>query len=131
MSEEAGTDQSAEGKNIAQSSESSNANVNTNAPVFKPVFNININPNAPSYQSDIASQPEAEQLSSYGSLPLSRNASDQRNPFFTEHEDVHTQKHIGNGYTTLLDWLSQSWLKDGPPVCIVQGFSGVGKTTLG
>ncbi len=130
MSEEAGTDQSAEGKNIAQSSESSNANVNTNAPVFKPVFNININPNAPSYQSDIASQPEAEQLSSYGSLPLSRNASDQRNPFFTEHEDVHTQKHIGNGYTTLLDWLSQSWLKDGPPVCIVQGFSGVGKTTL-
>lgn len=29
-----------------------------------------------------------------------------------------------------LDWLSSRWLADGPPVCFLQGASGVGKTAL-
>lgn len=30
----------------------------------------------------------------------------------------------------LLDWLGTTWLRDGPPICIVEGFPGVGKTAL-
>jgi len=37
---------------------------------------------------------------------------------------------LGKSHATLSVWLSQSWLKEGPPVCFVEGFSGVGKTSL-
>src|SRR5947209_6335420 len=40
------------------------------------------------------------------------------------------QKYFGKSYSDLSVWLSQSWLKEGKPVCIVEGFPGVGKTSL-
>lgn len=30
----------------------------------------------------------------------------------------------------LLEWLATSWLKEGPPICFIEGFPGVGKTAL-
>lgn len=30
----------------------------------------------------------------------------------------------------LLEWLAISWLRDGPPICFIEGFPGVGKTAL-
>ncbi|MGV8565580.1 glycosyltransferase [Pseudomonas aeruginosa] len=30
----------------------------------------------------------------------------------------------------LLEWLTTTWLRDGPPVCFIEGFPGVGKTAL-
>jgi type II secretory pathway predicted ATPase ExeA/tetratricopeptide (TPR) repeat protein len=30
----------------------------------------------------------------------------------------------------LLHWLSDDWIRDGPPLCVVEGFTGVGKTTI-
>src|SRR5216684_1807635 len=40
------------------------------------------------------------------------------------------KKYIGKSRTENLDWLLNVWLKEGPPVCFLQGFSGVGKTDL-
>ena len=40
------------------------------------------------------------------------------------------KKYIGKNRAENLEWLSNVWLKDGPPVCFLQGFSGVGKTDL-
>lgn len=37
---------------------------------------------------------------------------------------------LGRGHKALLDWLIQSWIPQGPPVCFLDGFSGVGKTTV-
>src|SRR5690348_10552687 len=89
MPEEATTNQSAAGKGIAQAKEGSNANVNTNAPVF----NINIVPTTSSYQTSIAGHPKAEEADSSGPLPLIWNVPHQRNPFFTGRMDVLSQLH--------------------------------------
>ncbi len=40
------------------------------------------------------------------------------------------KKYIGKNREENLDWLLNVWLKEGPPVCFLQGFSGVGKTDL-
>src|SRR6266446_1129500 len=40
------------------------------------------------------------------------------------------KKYIGKSRAENLDWLANVWLKDGPPVCFLQGFAGVGKTDL-
>jgi hypothetical protein len=40
------------------------------------------------------------------------------------------KKYIGKNRDENLHWLLNVWLKDGPPVCFLQGFSGVGKTDL-
>src|SRR5689334_11482196 len=40
------------------------------------------------------------------------------------------KKYIGKSRAENLDWLLNVWLKGGPPVCFLQGFSGVGKTDL-
>jgi hypothetical protein len=40
------------------------------------------------------------------------------------------KKYVGKSRKENLDWLLNVWLKDGPPVCFLQGFSGVGKTDL-
>ena len=40
------------------------------------------------------------------------------------------KKYIGTSRAENLDWLVNVWLKDGPPVCFLQGFPGVGKTDL-
>jgi tetratricopeptide (TPR) repeat protein len=40
------------------------------------------------------------------------------------------KKYIGKNRAENLDWLLNVWLKEGPPVCFLQGFSGVGKTDL-
>ena len=37
---------------------------------------------------------------------------------------------VGKNRTELIDWLLQTWLKEGPPVCFLEGFSGVGKTSI-
>lgn len=37
---------------------------------------------------------------------------------------------FGQGHTNLLNWLANSWLKQGPPICFVEGFSGTGKTRI-
>ena len=37
---------------------------------------------------------------------------------------------FGTQRQQLLDWLKTTWLRDGPPICIVEGFPGVGKTAL-
>ncbi|RQO59416.1 glycosyltransferase [Variovorax sp. KBW07] len=37
---------------------------------------------------------------------------------------------FGTQRQQLLDWLRATWLRDGPPICIVEGFPGVGKTAL-
>ncbi|MEI2718948.1 MAG: hypothetical protein V9E87_02215 [Gemmatimonadales bacterium] len=40
------------------------------------------------------------------------------------------KKYIGRNRADNLDWFVNKWLPDGPPVCFLQGFSGVGKTDL-
>lgn len=40
------------------------------------------------------------------------------------------KKYIGKNRVENLKWLTDVWLKAGPPVCFLQGFSGVGKTDL-
>ena len=37
---------------------------------------------------------------------------------------------IGKNHTNQLDWLSDTWLQSGPPVCFLEGFPGTGKTTI-
>ena len=37
---------------------------------------------------------------------------------------------VGKNRTELIDWLLQTWINEGPPVCFVEGFSGVGKTSI-
>ena len=37
---------------------------------------------------------------------------------------------IGRSHNVLLNWLEQDWWCDGPSICVVQGFPGVGKTLL-
>ena len=39
-------------------------------------------------------------------------------------------QYLGRRHAELSSWLAQTWLKEGPPVCFVEGFSGVGKTSL-
>ncbi len=40
------------------------------------------------------------------------------------------KKFIGKSRIKNLEWLLNTWLREGPPVCFLQGFSGVGKTDL-
>ncbi len=40
------------------------------------------------------------------------------------------KKYIGKNRAENLAWLLNTWLKEGPSVCFLQGFSGVGKTDL-
>lgn len=40
------------------------------------------------------------------------------------------KQYIGKNRAENLEWLTNVWLKDGPPVCFLQGFAGVGKTDL-
>ena len=40
------------------------------------------------------------------------------------------KKYIGKAHANLLDWLSNQWLVAGPPVCFLEGFPGLGKTSL-
>ena len=37
---------------------------------------------------------------------------------------------VGKTHSELSNWLIQNWLKEGPPVCFIEGFSGVGKTSV-
>lgn len=37
---------------------------------------------------------------------------------------------IGKTHTELSSWLVETWIKDGPSICFVEGFSGVGKTSI-
>jgi Cdc6-like AAA superfamily ATPase len=39
-------------------------------------------------------------------------------------------KLIGKKHQELLDWLENEWLKNGSPVCCIEGFSGSGKTAI-
>lgn len=41
-----------------------------------------------------------------------------------------TNYFVGKNRTELIDWLLQTWMTDGPPVCFIEGFSGVGKTSI-
>ena len=38
--------------------------------------------------------------------------------------------HFGANRRQVLAWLTGSWIKGGPPVCFLEGFPGVGKSTL-
>lgn len=38
--------------------------------------------------------------------------------------------YFGAGRQELLDWLSRDWISEGPAVCFVEGFPGVGKSDL-
>ena len=38
--------------------------------------------------------------------------------------------HFGQSRRQVLSWLTESWLKNGPPICFVEGFPGVGKSEL-
>lgn len=40
------------------------------------------------------------------------------------------KKAFGAQRQQLIEWLETTWLQDGPPICIVEGFPGVGKTAL-
>ena len=40
------------------------------------------------------------------------------------------KQFVGKNRAENVDWLTNEWLKDGPPVCFLQGFSGVGKTDI-
>ena len=37
---------------------------------------------------------------------------------------------LGKSQVSLLTWLTGNWLTDGKPVCFLEGFSGIGKTTI-
>ena len=39
-------------------------------------------------------------------------------------------EYIGQKRKELFEWLKDTWLKSGPPVCFVHGFPGTGKTSL-
>jgi tetratricopeptide (TPR) repeat protein len=41
-----------------------------------------------------------------------------------------SKSFVGKRRGEILRWLRDSWLKDGPPVCFIEGFPGVGKTDL-
>lgn len=43
---------------------------------------------------------------------------------------MNKKKHIGKNREENLNWLVDQWLIDGPPVCFLEGFPGVGKNTL-
>ena len=49
---------------------------------------------------------------------------------FTRERNSKMKKYVGKSRIENLDWLVNVWLKDGPPVCFLQGFAGVGKTDL-
>src|SRR5712691_4878769 len=51
------------------------------------------------------------------------------NPMGGENEE-RMQRYFGKRYSELSIWLSKTWLKEGKPVCIIEGFPGVGKTSL-
>lgn len=36
----------------------------------------------------------------------------------------------GDQHQKLLSWLADDWLSQGPPICVVEGASGVGKTSI-
>jgi AAA+ ATPase superfamily predicted ATPase len=38
--------------------------------------------------------------------------------------------YVGKKHTELTEWLLKTWLKAGPPICFIEGFSGVGKSTV-
>jgi nucleoside phosphorylase/tetratricopeptide (TPR) repeat protein len=40
------------------------------------------------------------------------------------------QSFVGTEHRKALKWLASTWLEEGPPICLVQGFSGIGKTRL-
>jgi glycosyltransferase involved in cell wall biosynthesis/tetratricopeptide (TPR) repeat protein len=40
------------------------------------------------------------------------------------------KRKIGRARSDLYDWLTGTWLDDGPPVCFLQGFPGIGKSEL-
>src|ERR1700688_843835 len=40
------------------------------------------------------------------------------------------KQYLGKNRAATLDWLLNSWLKEGPSVCFLQGFPGVGKSDL-
>jgi tetratricopeptide (TPR) repeat protein len=40
------------------------------------------------------------------------------------------KRYFGRSRSEALDYFTRVWLKEGPPVCFLQGFSGVGKTDL-
>ena len=40
------------------------------------------------------------------------------------------KRYIGKSRADNLRWLADVWLREGPPVCFLQGFSGLGKTDL-
>lgn len=40
------------------------------------------------------------------------------------------QHLIGHAHSELFGWLSKTWFREGPPVCFVEGFPGVGKSSL-
>ena len=37
---------------------------------------------------------------------------------------------FGTGHQRLIDWLEKEWWQNGPPVCVIEGFPGVGKTRI-
>ncbi|NER51056.1 MAG: hypothetical protein F6J92_31190, partial [Symploca sp. SIO1A3] len=37
---------------------------------------------------------------------------------------------VGQTHTKLLQWLHQDWIQEGPPICFLEGFPGVGKSSL-
>lgn len=84
MSEGATNNQDALGNDIAQANKGSNANVNTNAPIF----NVNINPSGYANQISLTSEQEEKVSVSSTKLPLIWNIPHYRNPFFTGREDV-------------------------------------------
>ena len=43
---------------------------------------------------------------------------------------MNTYGLIGQGHIKLVQWLTETWLPKGPPICFVEGFSGVGKTSV-
>jgi hypothetical protein len=40
------------------------------------------------------------------------------------------EPYLGKGQTELLAWLTGAWLSDAKAVCFLEGFSGIGKTTV-
>jgi hypothetical protein len=40
------------------------------------------------------------------------------------------KKYFGRGRSEIRSWLLNVWLKEGPPLCFLDGFPGVGKTDL-
>ena len=38
--------------------------------------------------------------------------------------------YFGANRQEMLDWLKNAWLMNGPPICFLEGFPGVGKSVL-